>query len=164
MQRQKQKQQWLLPPHHIRTPHSAAMVAQIPLFIWAPEEEGQFQPGRCSKWWFKQSLIKFQLQIAALGSRLILRRSTDSVQELLSVVKETKATSVHFNHLFDPISLVRDHSAKQLLGECGVTCRSYNADLLYDPWDVLDQQGEPFTSFRSFWDRWARTCLNADVG
>jgi hypothetical protein len=25
-------------------------VFQVPVFIWSPEEEGQFQPGRCSRW------------------------------------------------------------------------------------------------------------------
>jgi hypothetical protein len=32
----------------------------------------------------------------------------------------------------------------------GALCRSYNADLLYEPWTVLDSSGEPFTTFRDF--------------
>lgn len=63
----------------------------MPAFIWAPEEEGQFQPGRCYRWWVKQSLAKLQLQIAALGSRLIVRRSEDSTSSLQQLVQETGA-------------------------------------------------------------------------
>ena len=29
---------------------------QLPVYIWVPEEEGQFQPGRCSRWWLAASL------------------------------------------------------------------------------------------------------------
>lgn len=35
----------------------------------------------------------------------------------------------------------------------GYTCRSYNADLLYEPWEVLDNAGEPFHTFKTFWDK-----------
>lgn len=55
--------------------------------------------------------------------------------------------------LLDPISLVRDHRVKEVLAAEGVSVRSFNADLLYEPWEVLDQEGRPFTTFSRFWDR-----------
>lgn len=55
--------------------------------------------------------------------------------------------------LLDPISLVRDHRVKEVLTAEGVTVRSFNADLLYEPWEVLDQDGRPFNTFSGFWDR-----------
>ena len=56
----------------LRNGFSSAM--QVAVFIWAPEEEGQFQPGRCSRWWLNYSLRAFSEDLAALGCRLILRR------------------------------------------------------------------------------------------
>lgn len=53
----------------------------------------------------------------------------------------------------DPISLVRDHRAKEVLTANGITVRSLNADLLYEPWDVNDVHGRPFTTFDAFWER-----------
>lgn len=53
----------------------------------------------------------------------------------------------------DPISLVRDHRVKEVLSAEGVSVHSFNADLLYEPWEVLDQEGRPFTTFSGFWDR-----------
>ncbi|KAG6425101.1 hypothetical protein SASPL_115525 [Salvia splendens] len=55
--------------------------------------------------------------------------------------------------LLDPISLVRDHRVKEVLTAEGVTVSSFNADLLYEPWEVLDQDGRPFNTFSGFWDR-----------
>lgn len=59
--------------------------------MWAPEEEGQFQPGRCSRWWLMQSLRAFVKDLAALGSRLIFLRAPESRIALLQLVKDVGA-------------------------------------------------------------------------
>ncbi|KAI3706147.1 hypothetical protein L1987_76405 [Smallanthus sonchifolius] len=125
----------------------------LAVFIWAPEEEGHYYPGRVSRWWLKQSLSLLNSSLQNLGTTLITKRSTDSVSSLLDVIKSTGATQLFFNHLYDPISLVRDHRAKEVLTENGIAVRSFNADLLYEPWEVLDDEGRPFVTFSSFWDR-----------
>lgn len=53
----------------------------------------------------------------------------------------------------DPLSLVRDHRAKEVLTAQGIAVRSFNADLLYEPWDVNDAHGRPFSTFAAFWER-----------
>jgi deoxyribodipyrimidine photolyase len=45
----------------------------VVVFIWAPDEEGQFQPGRCNRWWLHNSLKSLSASLRKLGSRLILR-------------------------------------------------------------------------------------------
>ncbi|CAL0305564.1 unnamed protein product [Lupinus luteus] len=125
----------------------------VALFIWAPEEEGQYQPGRVSRWWLKHSLAHLHSSLRSLGTPLITKRSTNSVSSLLDVVKSTGATQLFFNHLYDPLSLIRDHQAKEVLTAQGITVRSFNADLLYEPWDVNDACGQPFTTFSAFWER-----------
>lgn len=127
--------------------------AVIPLFIWAPEEEGQFQQGRMSRWWLKQSLIQLAQSLESLGTPLIIRRSSNSLYALLDLAAHTQASQVFFNHLYDPISLVRDHRVKEGLLQAGVDVRTFNADLLYEPWEVSDPSGKPFTTFDAFWER-----------
>ncbi len=78
----------------------------VPVFVWAPEEEGQFQPGRTSRWWSKQTVLDFENQVAALGSRLVVRQAKDRRSALLKLVEESGASAVYFNNLYDPISLV----------------------------------------------------------
>jgi cryptochrome 1 len=41
---------------------------------------------------------------------------------------------------------------EQLTAE-GITVQSFNADLLYEPCEVLDDDGCPFTMFAPFWNR-----------
>ena len=75
--------------------------------------------------------------------------------QLLLHVLQTALTFSHFlcTQFSDPMSLVRDHRAKEILTANGITVRSFNADLLYEPWEVVDELGQPFTTFTSFWDR-----------
>ncbi|XP_049398749.1 cryptochrome-1-like [Solanum stenotomum] len=125
----------------------------IAVFIWAPEEEGYYCPGRVSRWWIKKSLAHLDSSLKKLGTSLITKRSNDSVSSLLQLVKSTGATRVFFNHLYDPISLVRDNRAKETLSAEGVSVCSFNADLLYEPWEVVDDEGRPFSTFSDFWEK-----------
>lgn len=74
--------------------------AVIALFVWAPEEEGHYYPGRVSRWWLKHSLAHLDSFLRSLGTSLITKRSNDSVSSLLEVVKSTGATQLLFNHLY----------------------------------------------------------------
>lgn len=127
--------------------------AVVAVFIWAPEEEGHFYPGRVSRWWLKQSLAHLDSSLRSLGTALITKRSTDTFSSLVEVIRSTGATQLFFNHLYDPLSLVRDHRAKEVLTAQGVAVRSFNADLLYEPWEIQDAEGRPFRTFASFWER-----------
>ena len=63
------------------------------------------------------------------------------------------AQALFFNHLYDPISLVRDTEVKAAMCSLGVHCQSFNGDVLYEPWEVLAESARPFTSFATFWSR-----------
>lgn len=125
----------------------------IPVYVFAPEEEGQFQPGKCSRWWLKCSLASLSRDLGVLGSRLILRRSAETAPALLALARETGASAVFYNHLYDPISLVRDNEVKAELVASNVTCFSFNGDLFYEPWLIVDEKGAPYTTFAEVWDR-----------
>lgn len=125
----------------------------VPVFIWAPQEEGHYYPGRVSRWWLSQSLRHLDSSLKSLGASLITKRSFDTASTLVDVVNSTGATNLFFNHLYDPFSLVRDHRIKELLSSRGVTVHSFNADLLYEPWEVADENSCPFSTFEPFWNK-----------
>lgn len=52
---------------------AAAMDGSVfPVYIWCPKEEGQFYPGRVSRWWLKQSLAHLDKWLKSLGAELVL--------------------------------------------------------------------------------------------
>lgn len=123
----------------------------VPVFVWAPEEQGQFQPGRCSRWWLQRSLASLEADLAALGSRLRYVRAPESATALLTLAREAGAQALMFNHLYDPISMVHDNEVKAALAGAGIACVSFNGDVLREPWAVVDAVGKPLTRFDDFW-------------
>lgn len=122
----------------------------IPVFIHAPEEESPWAPGAASRWWLHHSLDALQTDIKKLGSRLIIR-SGGSLATLQSLIKETGATLVCWNRLYEPAVVARDTRIKATLKDQGIECSSHNAALLFEPWQVQNQQGKPFRVFTPFW-------------
>lgn len=131
----------------------------FPVFIWCPKEEGQFYPGRVSRWWLKESLVHLDQSLRSLGVELVLIKAENTLDAMFECINATGATKVVFNRLYDPVSLVRDHNIKQKLGEQNIAVHSYNGDLLYEPWEVYDEKGHAFTTFAPFWDK----CLSMQL-
>ncbi|KAJ0966487.1 hypothetical protein J5N97_023404 [Dioscorea zingiberensis] len=131
----------------------------LPVFIWSPNEEGQFYPGRVSRWWLKQSLAHLDQSLKSLGVPLLLIRTESALGALLQCVNAVGAGKVVYNHLYDPVSLVRDHKIKTKLVELGINVQSFNGDLLYEPWEVYEEDGHAFTSFDAYWKK----CLTLPI-
>ena len=126
----------------------------VPVFIWSPEEEGDWPPGSASKWWLHQSLAAFDARLRQHGSRLIIRRGP-TLATLRALAKETGANAVFWNRRYEPAVLARDAEVKTALRNEGIETESSNAALLQEPWTIQNQSGKPFQVFTPFW----RNCL-----
>ncbi|KAF5752389.1 Cryptochrome 2 isoform 3 [Tripterygium wilfordii] len=132
---------------------AASSGSVFPVYIWCPKEEGQFYPGRVSRWWLKQSLANLGKSLKTLGAELVLIKTNSTLAALLECINATGATKVVYNHLYDPVSLVRDHNVKEKLVELGISVQSYNGDLLYEPWDIYDERGNALVTFDAYWEK-----------
>lgn len=92
-------------------------------------------------------------QIEERGSFVCYRRGPCAADQLLEICREASASVVYFNNVYDPLSLIRDHGVKRQLTSAGIVVRNFNADLLFEPWHILSDDGSPFTTFNGFWDR-----------
>jgi len=131
----------------------------IPVYIWAPEEEGDWPPGAASKWWLSRSLANFSAALEKRGSRLIVRRGP-TAESLSRLIAETGAAAVFWNRRYEPAAVARDSSLSSRLRERGVLAESFNGSLLFEPWTIRNQSGQPFRVFTAFW----RACLVMPVG
>ncbi len=122
----------------------------IPVYLWAPEEEGEWAPGAASRWWLHQSLACFDASLRGHGSRLILRRGP-ALAALQALVRETGAGAVVWNRRYEPAARARDTGVKQALLDAGIDARSFNGSLLHAPQAVANQAGKPFQVFTPFW-------------
>lgn len=132
--------------------HAAAQTACpiLPVYIWAPEEEGPWAAGGASKVWLHESLARLDDALGALGSRLVFRYGP-ALEALAALIEETNAGAVYWNRRYEPAARARDASVKQELGKRGVDAKSFNGSLLFEPWEVETQQGGPYKVFTPFW-------------
>jgi deoxyribodipyrimidine photo-lyase len=132
--------------------HAAlASKSVIPVYIWAPEEEGAWPPGGASRWWLHHSLAQLELSLHERGSRLTLRRGADSLRVLLDLARECKATQVLWNRRYEPAIIARDTAIRTALSGAGIESKSFNASLLHEPWTVKNKSELPFQVFTPFW-------------
>ena len=128
----------------------------VPVFIRDDAAAGSWTPGGASRWWLHHSLASLLADLARAGARLVLR-SGDSATILRTLIVETGAEAVFWNRLYEPWATARDAALKSALGRDGIEVRSFNAGLLFEPWEVRTQAGDPFKVFTPF----QRACLAA---
>ncbi len=123
----------------------------VPVFVWAPHEEGAWAPGSASRWWLHQSLHALGEQLRRVGSRLVLRVG-DTLPMLQALAKETGAGAVFWNRRYEPAVVARDAAIEATLRSAGLTAQGHNANLLFEPSEVRNKQGRPFQVFTPFWN------------
>lgn len=121
----------------------------IPVFIDDATPTSTSQLGAASRVWLHHSLQRLAESLTACGSCLIIRQG-DALSVLQTLMRETQATHVYWNRVYEPACLARDTLIKQTLkADCEV--RSFNASLLNEPWDVLKADATPYKVFTPFW-------------
>jgi len=122
----------------------------VALYIHSPDEEGDWQPGAASRWWLHHSLERLAESLLARGAALHVRRGP-TLAALLAVARETGATQVFWNRLYEPAIAARDARVAAGLDEAGLLVESFNAALLVEPWETRTAQGAPYRVFTPFW-------------
>ncbi|MCK6486492.1 MAG: DNA photolyase family protein [Phycisphaerae bacterium] len=126
----------------------------LPVFIWAPDEEGPWPAGAASRWWLHQSLVKLAGALERLGSRLIVKRGP-TLAGLRDLIGESSANAVYWNRRYELDAVERDRRIESALRADGVSIETFNGSQLFEPEEVKNQQGRPFQVFTAFW----RACL-----
>jgi deoxyribodipyrimidine photo-lyase len=123
----------------------------VPVFLWAPGEDGAWAPGGASRWWLHESLGRLDAALRERGAALVLRRTDDSLAALRKLVTQTGATAVYWNRRYEPAAIARDRVIKEQLRAAGIEAHGFNAALLAEPWDVRNRSGRPFQVYTPFW-------------
>jgi len=122
----------------------------IPVYIYAPDEEAPWQPGKASRWWLHQSLSALKNTLLAKQSNLLFYQG-HSLKILQALIKATQAKAVYWNVLYEPAQIKRDRLIKAALQKSGIIIRTFQGALLHEPWTIKNQAGQPYQLFRPFW-------------
>lgn len=123
--------------------------AVIPVYLWAPEESGDWAPGGASRWWLHHALSDLQDQLQTHGLKLTLRKG-DSFKELKALIEETGAKGVYWNRCYEPFRMRIDGNIKSQLKDKELDIWSGNASLLHEPWEVSTQAGNAYKVYTPY--------------
>ena len=126
----------------------------VPVYVHAPEEDGDWAPGAASRWWLHHSLGRLDARLGRLGAPLLVRRGP-SAEALLALARETGATRVHWNRLYEPLAASRDAAVAARLAEAGLAVETANAAMFVEPDGPRTATGGPYRVFTPYW----RACL-----
>ncbi len=133
----------------------------VPVYIWAPGEEGDWPPGGATQVWLHHSLSALKQSLESLGSGLIVSNAVGTSKPLtselilLQIAQESGAGAVFWNRRYEPFAIERDKEIKSTLKNTGLHVETSNGSLLIEPWQVRTKEGKPYQVFGPFW----RSCL-----
>jgi deoxyribodipyrimidine photo-lyase len=112
----------------------------IPLYIWAPDSEGQFGvSGTASEVWLAESLKDLSASLEKLGSTLIIRKGKGLLgyfEEILVIAKAFGSQAIYFNRRYEPNFKEIDADITKRLGTIAIESFSFCGSLLYEPTSV----------------------------
>lgn len=135
----------------------------LPIYIWAPQEEGAWAPGAASRWWLHHSLASLDQSLRQRGSRLLIF-SGSSLDVLKRLCADEKAGHVFFNLRTEPTVRERDQKIEQALTRADIIVNKFNGSLLVDPALVRNASGKPYQVFTPFWRACAERIVAANPG
>jgi deoxyribodipyrimidine photo-lyase len=121
----------------------------VPVFIWSPGSEGAWKAGGASRWWLHHALVDLAKAFEAAGGSLIFR-SGDPLRVLRALIEETGADAVFWSRRYEPAAIEHDSAVKAALRDDGLEVKSFNASLLFEPWEVANGSGDPYRVFTPF--------------
>ncbi len=134
----------------------------LPVYIWSPEEAGDWQPGEASRWWLNHTLGRFSEALQQRGSALCLRCG-DTLTQLLSVATAIGATTVAWNRRYDPIGRQCDEWVEAGLRASGIDVQTFPGNVLIEPDTISTKDSKPFQKFTPFWNKLSQSLLPTPV-
>ncbi|MGY6631713.1 MAG: cryptochrome/photolyase family protein [Wenzhouxiangella sp.] len=136
---------------HARKAHAQV----LPVFIHDPAAEGDWAPGGAQRWWLHHSLAELDQRLRERGGRLHLLAG-DSADQMDALLESTGACAVYWNRVYEPALVERDKALKARLRDWGLTVQSFRASLLFEPWELRKDNGEPYQVFTPYWKQMQR--------
>jgi deoxyribodipyrimidine photo-lyase len=124
----------------------------LAIYIHDEESEGIRPLGGAAKWWLAHSLAALSKDLAAIGGRLdVLRGRAEAI--VPDLARACGAREAFWTRRYGGSQIAIDARIKAALLAGGCKARSFNGQLLREPWEVVNNEGAPFRVFSAFWRR-----------
>ena len=119
------------------------------VYIFDEDHRADFKMGSASRWWLHHSLSALNRK---LGGKLNIYRGK-SQEVILKLIAEYSIQAIYWNRCYDPFRIKADSEIKSFLKKRGIECKSFNGSLLWEPWEVMKEDGTPYKVFTAFYQK-----------
>lgn len=127
----------------------------LPIYILDDESAGEYRMGGATRWWLHYSLASLD---KSLDGALSLYHA-NAVDVFKDLCDRFDIQSIYWNRCYEPWRMERDTKIKDFLKSKDIEVKSYNGSLLWEPWQVKKDDGDPYKVFTPFY---RKGCLNLD--
>ncbi|MHB2166154.1 cryptochrome/photolyase family protein [Alsobacter sp. R-9] len=120
------------------------------VFIHDETSPGVRALGGAARWWLHHSLAALAASLRLRGSDLLVLNGP-AREVMASLASATSPRAVFWNRRYTAAGIAVDTQVKADLRGAGIQAESFNAALLYEPWQVKSKTGEPLKVFSPFW-------------
>jgi deoxyribodipyrimidine photo-lyase len=128
--------------------------AIVPVYILDDINAGEHQLGGASRVWLHCSL---EMLNKDLQNKIIFFKG-DPLKILTHLCETENINKIYWNRVYEPWGIKRDKKIKESLKIKGIEINSFNGSLLWEPWQVLKNDGTPYRVFTPYY---RRGCYNA---
>lgn len=121
----------------------------IPVYIRDDINSGEWKLGGASRWWLHQSLARLNDKLDGA----MRFESGDPMAILQQIITQTGATAIYWNRCYEPWRIKRDKAIKATYKEQDIAVHSFNSALLFEPHNVLKEDGTPYRVFTPFYKK-----------
>ncbi len=132
--------------------HHACKNSQVvyPVYILETENYTDWPIGSAARVWLHAAIRSLVDELNEKDSKLILRQG-EAATVLSELIEATGADSVYWNRRYEPASIEHDSELKKQLRDKGIQVESFAGNLLREPQEVSNKQGNPYKVFTPFW-------------
>lgn len=128
---------------------AAQMGTVLPIYILDDHNADKHRMGAASRVWLHHSLEALN---TTLHQHLHLYEG-DAYDIFTQLISRYNIASVHWNRCYEPWRITRDKRIKSMLQEHDIDVHSHKGSLLWEPWEVLKDDGTHFKVFTPFYKR-----------
>jgi deoxyribodipyrimidine photo-lyase len=121
----------------------------LPIYILDDVNAADWAMGSASRAWLHHSLNALNL---ALDGNLRIFRG-DAREVIAQLVTSLQLEGFFWNRCYEPWRIRRDAQIKADLIAGDIQTRSFNASLLWEPWDISKKDGTPYRVFTPFYQK-----------
>lgn len=119
----------------------------LPVYILEDGSAGIRKIGAASRWWLHHSLKKLNQDLQGLLNIY----SGNALEILLKIIQENTIDAICWNRCYEPWRIKQDTHIKKQLKENAILCQSFNASLLWEPWEVLKDDQTPYKVYTPYY-------------